>query len=1376
MGQQKTVVATSGQQGRADQQALLPRHHQINGNSNKSYAAVSGSSFSHSHPNQNQDQDKRQGQDIDDLGQEGPLSPEINANIFEHSTLSWLSGLFKIGFERQIQEQDLYQILEGRRAKDLGPRLARNWDQEKDRARAKRQTPSLLRALFKSFWLQYLPGYICFELGDVCQISIPWMMQLLLQFIQDSQLSVTPPPATYGYAIACTMYLTALTHNVLCHRWSLGSRKTGIFIQTALIDLVFKKSTTISTRSHLLYPDGSIINLMSTDISRIDNAMIPLLIVIASPIFVIAIIVLLLHMMGPSALLGAAILMLSNPIQGWGMAKLGPVRKLASQLTDQRIRLSTEILQGIKVIKLFAWEDSFLAKLAKVRSEELSHIGRLLSTRGFITATSAAIPVLASALTFALYAWLGHDLKPEIVFPTLAYYAIMRVPFLILPACYSSAVDAYVAIGRLQNYLLAEDLEPTAALDESLEDAIVIDHADFVWDSISSTTTATTTDSAMNFNIINNSNAAATAAAATDDDGSSPSARVYLKDISLRVARGSLIAVIGPVGSGKSSLLQAIVGNMPKSAGQVIRGACTSYASQTPWIQNSSIRDNILFDTDYDEERYWRIIRACCLEQDLDSFPAGDMTEIGERGVNLSGGQKARLSLARSVYFNAGIAIMDDPLSAVDAHVGAKLWKECILKELRGKTRIIATHQLHVLPSVDYIVLMKDGTIADKGTYLDLLAKGGEFAELMSQYGVVGKQDEENDTELRQLAKHDGGRISETETVAAEDAIVDGLAANRNKDAAGDASLKLMTEEEREIGAVSSKVYYEYFKTGGTGIWTAVVLSYLIQQACGLGMNYWLSLWSNQELSTSTSTNIMIYVAFAAAQFMMIAVASHLLSLAIIKTTASMHNQAFNHVVHAPLSFYDTTPIGRILNRFSKDVDVLDSNLWGTLNDIFITLLIILGSVALTIFYFPYLALVILPMAGFYYGLSLYYRSTSREVRRLDSTLRSKLYSYFSETLTGMGTLRAYDRIHLATLRNQQRLDDSNRAHYLFQVGIRWVAFRTLTVGSLLIFMVSLYVVGSRNTINAATAGLVLSYLTRTASDMNWLESNMNSVERLVHYIKNLPQEPPTKTHPDLRSRLRYWPSQGALEFRNVSMRYRPELPYVLRDVSFSVQAGQKIGVVGRTGAGKSSLIQALFLLCDLEQGQVWLDGIDTRTLGTEDLRSSIAIIPQDPILFQGTFRYNLDPLSRHSEQDLWQVLETSDLKTYVQQQEGGLDAEVQAQGENLSVGQRQLVCLSRALLAKSKVVVLDEATASVDLATDALIQRAIRHDFAASTVITVAHRINTIIDYDRILVMDGGQVAEFAAPQVLLRDSGSAFSKLVGETGSHNAALLRAM
>ncbi|KAF8930951.1 hypothetical protein BGZ47_000301 [Haplosporangium gracile] len=852
--------------------------------------------------------------------------------------MSWLSGLFKIGFERQIQEQDLYQILEGRRAKDLGSRIARNWDQEKDRARAKGQTPSLLRTLFKSFWLQYLPGYICLELGYVYQISIPRMMQLLLQFIQDSQLNVTPPLASYGYAIACVMYLTALTQN----------------------------ATTISARSHLLYPDGSIINLMSTNISRIDNAMIPLLIVIASPISVIAIVILLLRMMGSSALLGAAILMLSNPIQDWGMAKLGPVRKMASQLTDQRIRLSMEILQGIKVIKLFAWEDSFLTKLAKVRSEELSHIGRLLSSRGFITATSAAIPVLTSALT--------------------------------------SAVDAYVVIERLQKFLLTEDLEPTAALDESLEEAIVIDHADFVWDSISSTTTATTNDSAMGLKIINNSNTAAIAAPATDDDCSSPSARVYLKDINLRIARGSLIAVVGPVGSGKSSLLQAIVGNMPKRAGQVIRGASTSYASQTPWIQNSSIRDNILFDTDYDEERYWRIIRACCLEQDLDSFPAGDITEIGERGVNLSGGQKARLSLARSVYFNAGIVIMDDPLSAADAHVGAKLWKECVLKELRGKTRVIATHQLHVLPSVDYIVFMKDGAIADKGTYLNLLAKGGEFAELMTQYGGVGERGEENDTELRQLAKDDDSRVSEIETVAAEDTVVDGLTANRNKDAACDAGLKLMTEEEREIGGVSSKVYYEYFKMGGTGIWTAVVLSYFVQQACGLGMNYWLSLWSNQELSTSTSTNIMIYVAFAIAQFMMIAVVSRLLSLAIIKTTASMHSQAFSHVIHAPL--------------FSKDVDALYSDLWGILNDIFTTLLIILGSVTLTISYFPYLALVVLPMAGFYYGLSLYYRSTSREVRRLDSTLRSKLYSYFSETLAGMGTLRAYDRIHLATLRN----------------------------------------------------------------------------------------------------------------------------------------------------------------------------------------------------------------------------------------------------------------------------------------------------------------------------------------------------------------------
>ncbi|KAG9061584.1 hypothetical protein KI688_007163 [Linnemannia hyalina] len=522
-------------------------------------------------------------------------------------------------------------------------------------------------------------------------------------------------------------------------------------------------------------------------------------------------------------------------------------------------------------------------------------------------------------------------------------------------------------------------------------------------------------------------------------------------------------------------------------------------------------------------------------------------------------------------------------------------------------------------------------------------------------------------------------------------------------------------------------------------------------------------------------TYIFIYVGLASVQFVVMAIATQLLSVGIIRTARKIHSEAFEKIIHAPLSFFDTNPLGRILNRFSKDVDALDNNLWMTLNDILYTLLIVMGSISMILIFFPSLSLLILPLAGLYYFFSGYYRSTSRELKRLDSTLRSNLYAYFTESLTGMATLKAYKRVDRAIRINQEKMDSSNRPYYLSLAGSRWIASRLQLLGASLMFMTAVFVVGARNTVNAATAGLVFSYLARTGGDMNWVvqcfatfENNMNSAERLIHYIKNLPQEPSTATSPHRQPPLSpFWPSEGSLEFKNVTLRYRPDLPPVLRDISFSIQAGHKVGVVGRTGAGKSSLIQALFLLSELDAGsQIVLDGVDTQTIGTADLRPHIAIIPQDPVLFEGTFRYNLDPLGRHKEQELWQVLETSDLKSYVQAQEGGLDAVVSAKGENLSVGQRQLVCLSRALLAKCKIVILDEATASVDMATDVLIQRAIRSEFADATVMTIAHRINTIIDYDRILVMHDGEVAEYDTPQALLQDPHSIFSSLVNESG----------
>ncbi|KAF9901434.1 hypothetical protein EC991_006105 [Linnemannia zychae] len=1208
----------------------------------------------------------------------GPISPENNAGLFSQLTFTWLNSLFKIGYSRQIQEEDLYQIMDHRRTDVLGQTLFDNWEAEKRHAGIKNRRPSLLRALFMSFWKQYLPAYIWLGIADFAQIINPSIVRMLLLFLQDSQTKDPPPSVSRGYSLAFTLLLLSLTLATFANCWNITSNKTGIYIRTALIDLVFRKATTLSAKSHLRYPDGSIINLMSTDVSRIDGALMPFSILFSGPSFILIIMGILVYWMGPAALLGAVVLMLLNPIQAWGAAKMGPVRKKASQFADSRIKLSSEILQGVKVIKFFTWEKSFLAKLAAIRFEELTLVRRILRNRGLLITTSAAVPIFASALTFVLYAALGHELRPEIVFPALAYYGVLRVPLSILPNCYTSVTDAYVAIKRLEEFLLSEDgpINSFSSIDETVEHSMVMEDASFVWETLLEPM----------------------------DGGREQDVQrdlvPYLKNINLTVPRKSLTAIVGPVGSGKSSLLQAMVGSMTLSSGRIIRGSTISYASQTPWIQNSTIRDNILFDQPFDEKLYWRVVKACCLLQDLDSFPASDLTEIGERGVNLSGGQKARLSLARSVYFNAssgsgGMLILDDPLSAVDAHVGRRLWKECVLKELKGQTRVIATHQLHVLPDVDYVICMKEGAIVERGTFQELMNKeGGDFREMVIQYGGVA----ETASDTKYQGQHDGSVIS-TDGVGVDNSLDEHVQATQSETARNHGkspeAAALMKAEERESGAISWKVYSQYFQMEGFRVWGSILACYAFQQACGL--------------------------------------------------------------------------------LFSKDVDALDNNLWMTLNDILYTLLIVIGSVSMIVIFFPHLAIIVLPMAGIYYFFSIYYRSTSRELKRLDSNLRSHHYAYFTESLTGMETLKAYNRIDRAIRINQEKMDHSNRPYYLFLVGTRWIGFRMQLMGGCLIFITAMFIVGARNAINAATAGLVFSFLARTGGDMNWVvqcvatfENNMNSAERLVHYIKNIPQEPPTATSPHRQPPLSStWPSQGSLEFKNVTLRYRPDLPPVLRDISFSVQAGHKIGVVGRTGAGKSSLIQALFLLSDLEAGsKILIDDIDTQTIGTADLRSHIAIIPQDPVLFEGTLRYNMDPLERHTEQELWQALEVSGLKSYVQAQEGGLDAVVLTKGENLSTGQRQLVCLSRALLSKCKIVVLDEATASVDMATDTLIQKAIRSDFAHATVVTIAHRINTIIDYDRILVMRDGQVAEYDTPQTLLQNPCSSFSRLVTESG----------
>ncbi|KAG0196954.1 hypothetical protein BGX28_009530, partial [Mortierella sp. GBA30] len=1228
---------------------------------------------------------------LDTLFKRGPVSPENSAYWPSRIILWWMGGLFRVGYKRQLEEDDLYEMLDKNKAATLYQGMSESWKREQKRAKLKGKRPSLIRTTVKAFWRRYYSAAIGMEVGDACQISAPLMLQLVVKFVNDSS-SDSPPPAWHGYGLAVAMVVIALVQNLFYQRWNLGSVVMGILIRGSLIDMVFRKATTLSARSHLIYPDGAIVNLMSTDASRIDTALLSLMLLVSIPIYTIIILGLLVHLMGPSALIGAAILLLVNPLQAWIMSKLAPIRKQASEFTDSRIRLTSEVLQGIKVIKFFAWEPSFLQKLSEIRKQELHNISRLLLIRGMVAATSASLPVFASALSFVVYASIGNKLDADIIFPALAYFTLLRVPLMVLPSSYTIVADAYVAMKRIEEFLLSEDASPIPPPDLEHEYALTIKNATFLWEQFPSAGSNEHLDATKN--VSSSQNQSTTNQDSTTGDGSkiiSASASAsevtptpsYLCNLNLQIPRGSLIAVVGPVGSGKSSLLQAMIGNMTQSSGEITRGTNISYASQTAWIQNATIRDNILFDTPFDEERYQRVVRACCLEQDLAMFSGGDLTEIGERGVNLSGGQKARLSLARSVYFDAGMVIMDDPLSAVDAHVGKRLWQDCVLNELKGRTRIIATHQLHVLPDADYIICMKDGAIAEEGSFNDLMAKNGDFCALMAQYGGMQKEQEEDDQdEIDEAAKSKLESIALSTTVAATATIVDDRKHAERKefsekeeidrgsleepvgegDVKGKKTQKLMSEEERETGAVKGNVYGGYIRASGRFLWASVFGFFVLQQFANVMGNQWISWWSSNEFKLDQHSYIGIYVGWALAQLVLVFIAAILLSYAVVKTANNMHDAAFKRVLYSPLAFFDTTPMGRILNRFSRDVDTLDNVLWSTLYEFIITAVTLMGTMVLVIIVFPWLLLAIVPLLGLYYALSVYYRSTSREIKRLDSNMRSHLYAYFSECLTGLGTLKAFNMVHKAILKNEYRIDLNNRPYYLFQLGARWVSIRINVLGVTLTFSTVILIVATRNSINPASAGLVLTYLARISGDLNWgvqrfatLENNMNSAERLVHYVENLVQERPAEK-PEVKPDST-WPAQGQISFQNVSMRYRPELPRVLRDISFDIQAGHKVGVVGRTGAGKSSLIQALFLLSELDNGQIMLDGINTQHIGTADLRSHIAIIPQDPVLFQGTFRYNLDPLERHTEQELWRVLETSDLKAYVQAQDGGLDA-----------------------------------------------------------------------------------------------------------------------
>ncbi|KDQ57208.1 hypothetical protein JAAARDRAFT_35814 [Jaapia argillacea MUCL 33604] len=1329
------------------------------------------------------------------------MIPEASAGWFSLLTFQWITHLLAVGYVRPLEAPDLYKLQDNRSAAIIAEKILISFEARRTKAEAYntrlasgevspglkglwwslrgnreerekkwrevdgKRKASLVFAMNDSVKWWFWSAGVLKVIADTAQITSPLLVKAIISFATESyvanQLHQPMPHIGRGIGLAFGLLALQLLASLCTHHFFYRSTSTGVLLRGGLITAIYSRSLHLTNRARATLTNGKLVNHISTDVSRIDFCAGFFHMAWSAPIQMIICLILLLLNLGPSALAGYGFFLLATPIQTWVMKRLFRIRQKSMVWTDKRAKLLQELLGGIKIIKFFAWEVPFLQRISEYRTQEIAYVRSLLLIRSANNAVAMSLPVLASVLAFVTYSLTGHSLNAADIFASLTLFQLLRMPLMFLPMSFSAITDAANATQRIYDVFEAELLSETKVIDPSLPYAIQVKGADFSWDA----PPAAVVEPHKKGKGVNK------AKGPTKTPVAGPEKQVDkifgLRDINMDVARGKLTAIVGPVGTGKTSLLQGIIGEMRKTAGSVTFGGSVGYCPQSAWIQNATVRENICFGRPFEEERYWKAVRDSCLEPDLEMLPFGDLTEVGEKGISLSGGQKQRINICRAIYCDTDIQIFDDPLSALDAHIGKAVFTNVLQNAPEGKTRVLVTHALHFLPQVDYIFTVVDGRIAERGTYVELMANDGPFSKFVQEFGTK-----------------DGHKEEGEEEVLGEDEVEEEKKEVKKKVPSGGA--QLMQAEERNTGSVSGKVYASYIRAGrGSVILPILFLSLALIQASTVLSSYWLVWWQDMAFHRPQGFYMGIYAMLGVSQAIVFFIMGSTFSYLTYFASKSLHRSAIRRVMYAPMSFFETTPLGRIMNRFSKDIDTIDNMLGDSLRMFMNTFSSIIGAIILISIILPYFLVAVFAILLLYAYFAFFYRASARELKvSLDAILRSSLYSHFSESLSGLATIRAYGESRRFLKENEHRVDVENRAYWLTVTNQRWLGIRLDFLGILLTFVVAILTVATRNSINPAQTGVTLSYIMSVQQAFGWMvrqsaevENNMNSVERVVHYADVLEQEPPHEV-PD-QTPPPSWPAEGRVELKGVVFKYRPELPPVLKGLSMSIGGGEKIGIVGRTGAGKSSIMTALYRLVELSSGSIIIDDIDIANIGLKDLRSHLAIIPQDPLLFSGTLRSNLDPFGLHDDARLWDALKRAYLvddhkpNSVDHSAEGissgaqtpvnrfSLDSPVEDEGGNLSIGQRSLVSLARALVKETKILILDEATASVDYETDKKIQDTISHEFHDRTILCIAHRLRTIIGYDRICVLDAGQIAEFDTPSRLYALPNSIFRSM---------------
>uniref|UniRef100_A0A8D0F2B5 Canalicular multispecific organic anion transporter 1 n=1 Tax=Strix occidentalis caurina TaxID=311401 RepID=A0A8D0F2B5_STROC len=1190
----------------------------------------------------------------------------------------------------------------------------------------------LVKTLCKTFWQNLLLSVAFKLVHDGLVFVSPQLLKLLIAFVSDEASF-----AWQGYLYAILLFLTALIQSLCLQQYFSLCFQLGIKVRASLIAAIYKKALTMSSATRKESTVGETVNLMSADAQRFMDMANFIHQLWSSPLQIILSIVFLWGELGPSVLAGIAVMVLLIPINGFLVAKAKTIQVRNMKNKDERMKIMSEILNGIKILKLFAWEPSFEKRVNEIRAHELKDLVNFSYLQSVSIFVFTCAPFLVSLASFAVYVLVDENniLDAQKAFTAISLFNVLRFPMAMLPLVLSSLVQTNVSTARLERYLGGEDLDSSAIHHNPIAgSAVRFSEATFAW----------------------------------EQDGNAA-----IRDVTLDIAPGSLVAVVGAVGSGKSSLVSAMLGEMENIKGHINIQGSLAYVPQQAWIQNATLKDNILFGSELDEARYQQVIKACALLPDLELLPAGDQTEIGEKGINLSGGQKQRVSLARAVYSNADIYVLDDPLSAVDAHVGKYLFKHVLGPKglLQKKTRILVTHSISFLPQVDNIVVLVAGAVSEHGSYSTLLANRGAFAQFLNLYG----SQEEDASEKNTTGTGNTTGLLQLEGLC----MCLGVMKTLRHDPSKLKGQQLIEKEAVETGKVKFSMYLRYLHA--VGLWYSfwVAVGYVGQYAAFVGTNLWLSAWTDDAERYLNQTypveqrdlRIGVFGALGVSQALFLLFATLLSAHGAMRASRVMHQQLLSNILRVPMSFFDTTPTGRIVNRFAKDIFTIDETIPMSFRSWLSCFMAIISTLLMISLATPFFALIIIPLSIIYYFVLRFYVSTSRQLRRLDSVTRSPIYSHFGETVSGLSVIRAYGHQQRFLKQNESTMDINQKSVHSWIVSNRWLAIRLEFVGSLVVFFSGLLAVISKGTLEGGIVGLSVSSALNVTQTLNWLvrmsselETNIVAVERVHEYTKVKNEAPwVTEKRPP-----RGWPSKGEIQFVDYKVRYRPELELVLQGVTCNIAGTEKVGVVGRTGAGKSSLTNCLFRLLEAAGGSILIDEVDIATIGLHDLRQNLTIIPQDPVLFTGTLRMNLDPFDQYTDEEVWKALELAHLKTYVQDLPEGLLHLVSEGGENLSVGQRQLVCLARAVLRKAKILILDEATAAVDLETDNLIQTTIRSEFADCTVLTIAHRLHTIMDSNRVMVLQAGRIVEYDSPEELLKKQG-VFSVMAKDAGIVN-------